>query len=210
MNWCDAVGHLHSSWDWRRDPAWIETERLKHDIRNYRREYPGAGLSAELFDRILGWKLRRQRARTEQHRAELIPQNIAVVTEAAFSLDHPQRDVLAALRLRVLSSMSGIGTGVASAIMALSFPDTYGVVDFRVWNVVFDQSKRFFTPVEYIKYLHELWACALRLDLEPQLVDFLAWSYWERRKEQANNEMQQTGGARRRPRRARRGMGASS
>ncbi len=183
MNWRDAVGHLHSSWDWRRDPAWIETERLKHDIRNYRREYPGAGLSAKLFDRILGWKLRRQRARTEQHRAELIPQNIAVVTEAAFSLDHPQRDVLAALRLRVLSSMSGI---------------------------VFDQSKRFFTPVEYIEYLHELWACALRLDLEPQLVDFLAWSYWERRKEQANNEMQQTGGARRRPRRGRRGMGASS
>jgi len=79
--------------------------------------------------------------------------------------------------------MPGIGTGVASAIMALSFPATYGVVDYRVWKVIFAESKRTFAPLEYIAYLHELWACAERLGLEPQLVDFLAWTYWESRKE---------------------------
>ena len=78
--------------------------------------------------------------------------------------------------------MPGVGTGVASAIMALSFPDTYGVVDFRVWKVVFGESKTTFTTDEYIKYLNELWGCAERLGLEPQVVDFLAWRYWESRK----------------------------
>ncbi len=141
MSWCDAISDLHASGQWRQDRAWVETEQLKDDIRSYRVEHPAAGLNADLFDRILNWKLRGQRARTEHHRVDLTPQNIAVVTEAAFSLDHPQRDMLAALRLRVLSSMPGVSSGVASAIMALSFPATYGVVDFRVWEVIFQESK---------------------------------------------------------------------
>lgn len=182
MNWCHAIGKLHSSGKWRGDPGWIETKRLKHDIRTYRTEHPGAGLSAALFDRILTWKLRRQRARTERRRVDLTPQNIAVVTEAAFLLDHAKRDVLAALRLSILSSMPGVSTGVASAIMALSFPTMYGVVDFRVWEVIFEESKTTFTQADYIKYLHELWECGERLGLEPQVVDFLAWIYWEDRK----------------------------
>lgn len=179
MNWCDAVARLHSSRALRRDPDWIDTELLKHQIQSYRTKHPGSGLSFELFDGIVAWKLRGQRGRTEQLRAELTPQNIAAVTEAAFSLEHPKRDVLAALRVRVLSSMPGIGTGVASAILALSFPAMYGVVDVRVWKVIFGKSKAAFTPEDYIEYLHELWACAKRLGLEPQVVDFLAWRSWE-------------------------------
>ena len=78
--------------------------------------------------------------------------------------------------------MPGIGTGVASAILALSFPDMYGVVDFRVWEVIFQERKTAFTPADYLTYLSELWRCAEHLNLEPQFVDFLTWMYWESRK----------------------------
>jgi hypothetical protein len=50
-----------------------------------------------------------------------------------------------------------------------------------VWKVIFKESKTSFTPVDYVKYLHELWTCAERLGVEPQMVDFLAWTYWEDR-----------------------------
>jgi hypothetical protein len=189
MNWCDTIRDFRSSTDWTQNQDWIETERLKDDIRQFRREHPRAGLSAELFHRVLDWKLRRQRARTERRRLNLTPHCIALVVECAFSLGDSRSDALDDLRLRVLSSMPGVGSGVASAILALSFPESYGVIDFRVWEVIFDEKKKAFGPADYVRYLQELRNCSAKLGVEPQFIDFLAWTYWDARKGQADQAL---------------------
>jgi hypothetical protein len=36
-------------------------------------------------------------------------------------------------------------------ILALTFPEDHGVIDFRVWKVIFETEKRSFTPQDYVK-----------------------------------------------------------
>jgi hypothetical protein len=123
MNWCDKIQRFAASRNWEHDDAWIKTKMLRNNVQEFRRDHPGAGISFELFDRILDWKLRGQRPRTEQRRSSLTPQNVANVVECAYSLRHSSSDALDDLRLRVLCSLPGVGSGVASAILALSFPE---------------------------------------------------------------------------------------
>ena len=41
----------------------------------------------------------------------------------------------------MLQGISGVGMGVSSAIVALSFPDEYGVIDPIVWKVIYGKKK---------------------------------------------------------------------
>ena len=61
-------------------------------------------VSPELFNRILDWKPRRQRARTEQHRRNIDEPMLSKVARCAFELAHADRRLLAATRLKVLAS----------------------------------------------------------------------------------------------------------
>ena len=174
-NWCQRIDRLSASYDTESDEDWAKTENLKADLRSSLGMTPTHGMTGELFDRILDWKLRRQRGRTEQHRRKIEEKMLNEVTACAFRLEHTDPYCLAVVRLEVLSSLPGVGYGVASSIMTLVYPEQYGVIDFRVWHVVFDESRTSFTASQYVKYLKAVRSCSQKLGWHPQKVDYFTW-----------------------------------
>jgi hypothetical protein len=180
MIWNQAVLKFAGRYNLLSDTDWQKTQELISELRAYRESQPGRGLTPELFDRIVAWKLRRQRLRTEGRRKPITAAMLASITECAFTLSHDHRRTLAAVRTEVLASLPGVGTGLASAILTLVFPDTYAVVDFRVWRVIFDEKKLAFTVPDYLKYLGEIWQLSAETSWSPQKTDYLTWLYFER------------------------------
>src|SRR6266849_1067041 len=135
-DWFERVRQVEASHDKDGDEEWAITQQLKNDLLVHRN--PVRGLTLPLFDRILDWKRRRQRGRTEHHRDNVEEQMLRDITCCAFLLTHKDRRYLAATRLKLLSSLPGVGYGVASSIMTLVFPEEYAIIDFRVWKVIFN------------------------------------------------------------------------
>ncbi len=61
-----------------------------------------------------------------------------------------------ALQSCFLYAMRGVGVLVASAVLALMFPDDYAVIDFRGWRQLFNQERSSFSIGDYKKYIHEI------------------------------------------------------
>lgn len=181
MNWESEIYQYRQAFAPDKDQDWAKTEELKCRLADHFRGHPENGLSRELFEAILDWKLRRQRGRTEGHRNLITDDILIKITKCVFTLTHPDKECLAKTRMAILQALPGIGVGVASAILALTFPETYAVIDYRVWKIIYDENKRTFTPYDYEKYLRSVWASAENLKWQPQEVDFFTWKLWEKK-----------------------------
>ena len=178
--WTDDVKAFSEQFSRSEDQDWQETLQLKKDIKEHLSRDACAGLSLELFTRIASWKLGRQEGRTRRFRSKLTDDFVDTITSCAFALEHPDRETLTRGRLNVLQGLSGVGIGIASAILALTLPDQYGVIDNRVWKVVYDEDRETFSLSDYHRYLADLLAGAEQLNWPPQELDFLAWKMSER------------------------------
>ncbi len=158
-------------------PDFYETQRLISHFAGLRRTRRPLYLTEKDFERILHWKLRRQYYRQKDFRAINTPSIIHLITKAALSLQHNDREYETELQLKILSSIRGVGIPVASAILTLVFPEKYAVIDFRGWRQVFGEGKTTFTISEYKKYLHEIHRMAIELGWTPQEVDLAIWAY---------------------------------
>ena len=157
-----------------------ETESLKKYFKSKRIERTPFYINLEEFDTILRWKLRRQYHRQKESRSEKITEEIVKkVTELALNISHLDKDYEIDLRINSLSIIWGVNTAVASAILALCFPENYAVIDFRVWRQIFSTEKRSFSVNDYKKYLKEIRKLAELLDWMPQEVDLAIWAYDE-------------------------------
>jgi thermostable 8-oxoguanine DNA glycosylase len=165
----------------RRQVDYADTERLKAKLRRLRRERRPFHLTAADFEEILRWKFGRRAARLRSRRAANTGRVIRAVTGAALSLSHPDEEYEQELRLRLLCSMRGVSVMVASAILALSFPDRYAVIDFRVWRQLFGEQRYHFTASHYRRYMRAMRPLAKRLGWPVQEVDHAIWEYDRRR-----------------------------
>lgn len=158
-----------------RDKDWQETEQLKKDIATHLIQNPGAGLSRPLFERIRKWKLDRQAKRAVKFSKTVTDELVEKITACAFSLDHSDQNVLARVRLDTLGALPGVDIGVASAILTLTFPDKYGVIDPRVWKVIYGENKNGFSLPDYTMYVGHLLDGANQLKWVAQELDFFTW-----------------------------------
>ena len=101
-------------------------------------------LTLDEFDRVLQWKLRSQYGRNRVIRKANTEDVIRVVTEAALSIEHPDKDYEIELRFGILCMFRGVGVPVASAILALVFPERYAVIDSRDWRQVIGEERKEF------------------------------------------------------------------
>lgn len=164
---------------------WAETEDLKEKIRARRTERDPFFLKSEEFDEILRWKLAGQYGRQQGRREQNTDGVIRTVTEAAFRVDHPDVEYLAELRIRILMALRGVGIPVASAVLALVYPDCYAVIDFRGWNQIFgEEGKRGFTVPQYLRYLHRVRTLSEQLGWSVQEADLAIWAYDEQQARQ--------------------------
>lgn len=157
------------------DTDWVGTVALKQKIKNHVGQPPSVGLSLVLFNEIVTWKLAGQEDRTRHHRARLTDDLVRKITACAFSLTHPDPAYLTRARLYVLQGIPGVSTGVASAILALTFPDQYCVIDPRIWKAIYGLSQEQFGLSDYKHCLADVRSAALNLGWSPQEVDFFAW-----------------------------------
>jgi thermostable 8-oxoguanine DNA glycosylase len=98
-----------------------------------------------------------------------------LVTAAAFRIDIPDFDYELELQIGILTCLRGVGVPVATAILALVFPEKYAVIDFRGWRQVFGENKTTFSIGDYKRYLAKLRPLAAELDWSVQEVDLAIW-----------------------------------
>jgi hypothetical protein len=161
---------------------WVEVVNLRNNVK---REFESQGyLNAETYETILDWKLRRQRNRTERHREDNTENLITELTGTFWRVTHPNAEKQMEIKLKILMAIPGTGLGVATAILTLSTPASFAIIDFRNWRVLYDELKRTFTMSEYKKYLANIRQFALQLLCDAQEVDYLLWKEYENLGEQ--------------------------
>lgn len=159
------------------------TETLKAELAQLRRNRKTLYLSAADLEPILKWKLRRQYGRQEALRQENPTSVCRAVTQAAFAVRAEDIDYELEVRVGILTALPGIGIGVASAILALTDPDRYCVIDFRGWRAAYGEERRSFTTNQYKRYRNDVARLARKLKWQVQEVDLAMWELDVRRSE---------------------------
>lgn len=157
---------------------YADTEELKGKLKRLRAERKPFYLSASELDEILRWKLRGQYGRGEALRVGNTDEVVRAVTTGALSISHDDLDYLLDLRVNILCAIRGMGVPVASAVLALVFPEDYCVVDFRGWRQVFGEDKRTFSLRDYKRYLNEI--RKLQAELPGWSVQEIDGAIWEK------------------------------
>jgi hypothetical protein len=158
-------------------PDYTVTEQLKADFARIKQWRQPMYLKLDEFDKVLQWKLRGQYGRQLERRGANTDHVIRVVTQAAFSIEHSENDYEIELRFGILCSLRGVGVPVASAILALVFPEKYSVIDFRGWRQVFGEKRTTFSVSDYRRYLAKIQKLAQELEWIVQEVDLAIWEY---------------------------------
>lgn len=154
-----------------------ETERLKAKLADLRHCRQPLFLTSQEFDEILVWKLGQQYGRQRHLRGSNHEELIRAVTGFALNLSHMDEEYELELRITVLCALRGVGVPVASAILALIFPEKYAVIDFRGWRQVFGKEANVFWVSDYKKYMREIRRLAGELGWMPQQIDYAIWEH---------------------------------
>lgn len=134
-------------------------------------------LNLEELDDILHWKLRGQYSRQQKKREKNSDLNVTTITKAAFAVIHSDKDIETSLKLKLLSTLTGVEIPVASAILTLCYPNLYSVIDFRNWRQIYktERQKTTYSTKEYIDYLKIIKQWAKEFDVTPQEIDIAIW-----------------------------------
>jgi hypothetical protein len=156
-----------------------EAERLKAEFAKLRRERQPLHLTSTEFDQVLRWKLIQQYGRVRHLFVSNTEEIIRDVTGLALTISHSDKEYELELRMNILCSLRGVGVPIASAILALVFPEEYAVVDFRVWRQLFDKPTEF-SISDYKRYMNKIRPLAKELGWLVQEVDYAIWEYDKR------------------------------
>ena len=132
-------------------------------------------LEEDELDKIFRWKLRGQYNRNKKLRLKNSNEVIKKVTELSLNIKHDDEEHELELRMKSLTILDGIGIPIASAILAVFYPENYATIVFRVWRLIFGEEKLNFSLKDYKKYLKEIKALAFQLKWNPQDVDMALW-----------------------------------
>ena len=154
-----------------------KTKELTTQFDKLKKERIPFYLTLHELNEIFVWKLRTQIGRQEAKREENTDENVITITKAAFSITHNDKDYETALKLKLLTTMTGVGVPVASAILTLCFPTEYSVIDFRNWRQFYksDKQKTSYSTSEYVEYLKQIKILAKEFEVTPQEIDIAIW-----------------------------------
>lgn len=182
----DEILVLHQKFIQTPNKDWTTTKQLRDDVQ---RDFNATGaLSMPVFENLLKWKLRGQQQRTEWCREIITPEIVQVVTGAFWKI-HAMGEVALKIQFEVLCALPGVGTGVATAILALTDPKNHGVIDVRNWVVLYGletngyrkgKEKDTFSFANYETYLKDLRSLADATGLPVQEIDYLLWRKGEK------------------------------
>ena len=154
-----------------------ETNYLLNKFRAKWENPDNVYLTYSEFDEVLKWKLRGQYGRTARYRQGLTDEAVRTVTKAAFGIRLQEKSLELRIRTGVLTALPGVGVPVASAILALVDPETYGVLDFRAWRQVFPKKQVDYSVSGYLRYMQKIWLLRDELQWTAQEIDLAIWQY---------------------------------
>jgi len=99
-------------------------------------------LTFDELECILRWKLISQFGRQKKIREKNTDNNVRIITKAAFAVSHTEKDFEIILKLKILTTLTGVEIPVASAILTICYPELYSVIDFRNWRQVYKLTKK--------------------------------------------------------------------
>jgi hypothetical protein len=164
------------------DDDWKTSEALKTHFAEAKLERDPMFLTEDEFFKVAHWKLISQYGRAARFLEKNTAERIERVTAMAFGFSDPDEDFVTTTHVSILRLLPGVGMGVASAILALCYPERYAPIDFRVWRQLFGTDLTAFELPEYrrnMARLRELVAELRDIDAEGawtvQLVDYYCW-----------------------------------
>ena len=152
-----------------------ETQNLIDELR--RDERSRGRLTKDKLIRIDEWKtptLRNQHRILQNSEEEVIK-----ISEYAFSTTDEEK------KIEVLTKLKGVGIPVASAILMLTDPSNYGVIDRRAWEVLslysdeLVKSKKSFSSKDWVTYLKILRELAQEFEVIPRDIERTLYLYHE-------------------------------
>lgn len=153
----------------------IETETIIKDFEKLKDERKPFFLTYDDFERVLHWKLRNQYHRGASIRQLNNEEIIQIITAAAFAINSVNDEYNVELKINLLCTLRGVSIPIASAILALAYPDSFCVIDFRIMNLFSNGHPIDFTS--YYNYLSCVREVSRQFGLTPMKVDVALWQY---------------------------------
>ncbi len=141
-------------------------EKIGNDIKN--RKY----LTKNNFLEIVRWKSVRAIRKAEDNSDEVIEK----ITKFAFEVDSEE------IKMRVLTSLNGVSIPMASAILTITYPEKYGVIDIRAWHSLYNLGlvkyrKDVFNIKDWLLYLKIIRQLSNDYDFTPRQIDKAMFMY---------------------------------
>jgi len=140
-------------------------------------------LTKKEFLDICNWKSPRPRRHFEKNSEEAIRN----ITQKAFSTGHEKTKIIR------LTKLKGVRIPTASAILALTYPHRYGVIDIRVWQCLYkygavkdNPAGTNFSPEQWYRYLVKLRFYAKKLKESPRIVELTMFFHHKKMIQQGN------------------------
>lgn len=158
---------------------YVETKRLISKFAELKKIRVPFYLKMDELDEILHWKLRRQYQRQYRNIIQNTDFLVREVTQTAFKIGNDGRFNSIKLKLKTLIKLHGVQIPVASAILALCYPEMYCVIDFRGYRQFFGSEKKYqnYSFREYYQYWSLIKKKADEFGVTPQEVDMAIWQY---------------------------------
>lgn len=132
-------------------------------------------LDSKEFEQILCWKLDTQAHRSKQLRLANVDGLVIPITKTYFKLKSEHFDYETEVKIKLLTSLKGVGTPLASAIMAITEPNKYCIIDSVLWEFIFHEDKNSFTTNDYLKFHKIILELSKKLDKDVQKTEFTLW-----------------------------------
>jgi hypothetical protein len=151
--------------------ATLPTQALIDELKGIREK---GYLTRSEFLKICDWKSSRPRRLYESNSA----QSIRKISEKAFAADDELQ------RMETLTSLNGVGIPVGSAILTLTDPASYGILDIRVWQLLYlygsvssNPYGRGFSLQNWIDYLNCIRMLANEFETEAYRIEIILFDH---------------------------------
>ncbi len=154
-----------------------ETLQLKKEIHKVLKERGTPYLTAIELNQILLWKLDKQYHRSKNQREINIDEVVIPITRACFSIRSVDKNYEIELKLKTLTTLRGVAIPLASAILAICYPDDFVVIDNLLWKLIYEEEKSSFTVNDYLKFLSFFSSLSQHTQRSLQDTEHLLWLY---------------------------------
>ena len=127
------------------------------------------------LEQILCWKLDTQAHRSKQLRLANTDGLVIPLTRAYFNLKSENFDYETEVKIKLLTSLKGVGVPLATSVMAITEPQKYCIVDSVLWEFIFNEEKSSFTVNDYLRFHKIICELSEKLAYDVQKTEFTLW-----------------------------------